>query len=839
MPLEIRFNCQLAGGVHARPASALEELTARFRSEFSLVNERNGCRANARSVLALVASDIRLDDACRLEIAGPDEQEAHAEMARFLRERFPCCDNDIPTVQPPGEEFSLPPDLRESTMTYWRATPAAAGIGLGRIVEIEPFELPETLANMRPLGAEQERRRIEEGLYALNAALAEQAARMPSDAAAGIVAAHQAIARDPEFRASLIEAVTAVGLCAARAVAESEAHFSRMLMATSSELLHQRVLDVQDVCRQLLDKIYGEAARRSEAPLTEDAICLAESLTPSQLLALDRRYLKGLVLFQPGTTSHVHILARSFGIPTLTRAVGLTGRRIAGELAVVDAEIGLLATNLDETARRYYAMEQDRLRRRQARLLRLAEGPGDTSDGQPLQIAANISSADEAACGVAAGADGVGLFRTEMLFMNRDRPPSEGEQFEEYRRALYAAAGKPVIIRTLDAGGDKPLPFLNQPVEANPFLGCRGVRLYPRHEALFRAQVRALLRASVFGPLKMLAPMVSHLDEVRWMRRIVEEESARIPETGQQGKRHVPLGVMLEVPSIAFALDHFCREVDFFSIGSNDLLQYFLAADRANPGVSGISDPLSPGFLRLLKKAVDDVHTHGKRIGLCGEMAISVRYLPLLVGLGLDEISVAVPAVAEIKAALARLSSSDCSELLTAVLRSPTAREAAECLDRFHQQSCDPIVDENLILMSSGSRTKAEAIKEIVDNFFVQGRTDRPRDVEVAIWQRESVYSTGLGYGIAIPHCKSDSLRADTMGLLRLDQPVDWGSVDGQPVKLVILLGLRESSPKETHMRIFSRLARRLMHEDFRARLIEPCDPASTLNALQEELELA
>lgn len=838
MRLEFQFTCPLPNGIHARPASALEEVARDFTADITLFNDRTGRTANAKSVLAIVGADIRLNDHCRLSVGGPDADDALAALTAFLRNEFPRCDHALPSVAMLNGDSLLPPMLRHAGATVYRGKPVVPGIGQGLLVQPGGLHIPETIPLDGDTDFAAEVRKLD---AALNGLVEDYEARLPhqeSRLEMELLKAHRSVARDPDFRARLHEALRPEGRTAAGAIADTEAHFTDMLASSDSLLLRERSLDVRDVCFQLLRQIYGKAAVPVGLRLTEDSVVVAESLTPGQFLALDRQWLRGLVLSHAGTTSHTVILARSFGVPMLIGVTDLIGVPLHGEEAVVDAECGLLATNLTESARRYYAMEQRRLAGRRARLRRFATEPAITPDGQRVEIAGNISTAAEAGAAFEAGAEGIGLFRTEMLFLDRDTPPTEEEQFEEYREALIAAGERPVILRTLDIGGDKPLAYLNLPAEDNPFLGYRAVRIYPEFETLFRTQVRALVRASAHGRLKVLIPMVTTPEEVRWAKHVIREEQDHCAAAGIAFDQAMPVGAMIEVPAAAFQLDALCRELDFFSIGSNDMLQYFAGADRGNPRLAKLYDPLQPAFLRLLKKIVDETHAGGKWVGLCGEMGGQAHCLPLLIGLGLDEVSAAPSLVTALKAEVTTWPAAICRDLLQSALACTAADEVRRLIEGCISQRAAPLIEPELVIVESESATKEEVIKEAVDQLYVLGRTTQPRAVEEALWQRESVYSTGFGQGFAIPHAKTNAVMTNSLLLLKLRSPVNWGSLDGEPVRTILLLTMRESDTANGHLNVFSKLARKIMHEEFRARLNQEQDPAVLCALLKDSLGL-
>jgi fructose-specific PTS system IIA-like component len=824
MPREHAFTCPLPYGIHARPASALEEVTRRFASALAVVNERNGQRADLKSVLAIVGADIRFNDRCRVIIEGADEEEALAAIARFLDHDLPHCDDALPAAAAAPGEVHLPPLLRIARAEVKAGTAVSQGIGRGRAVRMGGLAIPASIARTGIPDAGAELRRLGAALDAVLRHYDSRLVQLGQGIAADVLRAHRSVARDPGFRRRIEAAIREDGRTLAGAIEAADAHFSAMLSSTGSQLLRERALDVRDVCVELLRQAYGERVRADQVRLAGDSVCVADTLTPGQFLALDRTHLKGLVLAHGGTTSHTVILARSFGIPTLVGVAGADAAVPDGREVIVDADLGVLVTTLTERVRRYYDMEERRLAARRARLAHFAARKGSTADGRHVTIAANIASAAEAAASIAAGAEGIGLFRTEMLFADRDRAPSEDEQFDQYRRAVAGAGGRTVVIRTLDVGGDKPLPYLGLAKEDNPFLGCRAVRLYPEFEAIIRDQVRALVRASAFGKLELLIPMVSTVEEARWVRSVIADEQRQLALAGVPFDHVMAVGAMVEVPSAVFLLDHLCSELDFLSIGTNDLLQYFTAVDRANPMVGALYTPLAPAFVRLLQRIVNDVHARERRIAVCGEMAGDRRCLPLLVGLGIDELSMPAPAIAGIKAELARLSATACQALVSDVVGCSTAAEVGRHLDEFAAARPAPLIDPDLIVPDVDAQSKEEAIKAAVDRLFVAGRAERPRDVEEAVWQREAVYSTGFGHGFAIPHCKADAVGSNALVVLKLRTPVQWGSLDGEPVGTVILLAVRESDQATAHMKVLAALARSLMHEEFRERIAAESD---------------
>ncbi len=834
---EFEFECKLPNGLHARPASHLAEVANQFASACTITNQRTGAEADIKSVLAVIAADVRPGDACVLRVEGGDQAAALATLRRFIAEELPAYDEPLAEAVPESSAPKLPRGLESSGARYLFGLPVSRGIGQGKAVVLGRSALTADFAGAPTDGAGPEHDRIERGFAGVRARVEGLLSRNASGPEAAILKAHLAILGDVTLHREIAQRIDHGG-SAARAVVEAGEHFSGLLQRAESAYIRERAVDVQELCGELLEEIYGADFQPASIELREPSILAAETLAPHQLLALDRRWLEGIVLESAGATSHAVILARSMGIPAVVGVAGATRSLNSGSETIVDGDRGLVFPQSPAPVIRFYGRERTTARRRQAALAQFASAPAITADGERIEIGANVSSAAETVAAFANGADGVGLFRTELLFARRNTAPSEDEQFAVYAAAARAANGRPVILRTADVGGDKPLPFLKLPAERNPFLGYRGVRIYPEYREWIAGQFRAALRASAAGTVWLMAPMIASIEEAIWFKNEVACAKDELRAQGVAFDEKMPLGAMIEVPSAAFQLRRLCAELDFFSIGTNDLSQYFFAADRENPKLAGLADVRSPAFLALLHQIASQVRAHGKWIGLCGEMAGDARNLPLLLGLGLNEISVSANAIPALKRSAARLSAAACRESIERAIACDSAREVDALLDSAAPaEVVEPLLSPCLVMLRSDSRDKHEAIRELVDALYAAGRIDDPGRLEDAVWARESVYSTGLGHGFAIPHCKTDAVAGNSIGILKLDQPIEWGSLDGNPVRMVILLALRESNPNGTHMKVFSRLARKLMDEEFRGRLMQIDDPGEMISHVGRELE--
>lgn len=426
--------------------------------------------------------------------------------------------------------------------------------------------------------------------------------------------------------------------------------------------LRERVVDIQDVARRILRHLMGKGPK---AMTSSDGhhILASRTLSPSDTATLDRKKVLGFVTEAGSKTSHSAIMARSLGIPAIAGLNEIFGKLETGDDVLIDGTSGLLILNPSPETLVEYSKIEERREQVSEKLDLIRDTASTTSDGHHIILSANIELPEEMADVKESGAAGVGLFRTEFLFLNRDAPPDEAEQFENYRIVAENAAPESVIIRTLDVGGDKFSHHLGQAEEENPFLGCRAIRFCLEHPVLFKPQLRAILRASAFGNVRLMYPMISDLSELRRANTLLEECKGELRDEGIPFAETLEVGIMIEVPSAALTATHLAREVDFFSIGTNDLVQYVLAVDRVNDRISYLFDPTHPAVLHLIKTVVDAARAAGIWTGVCGEMAGDVSVTPLLLGLGVDELSASPRVVPRVKKAVQSLSLKDCQAL--------------------------------------------------------------------------------------------------------------------------------------------------------------------------------
>jgi len=825
--------------MHARPASLLQAVAQRYRSRITLNNLRTHKTANVRSVFSLVGAEIRGNDPCRLRVDGPDQDQAFQALRGFIEHELPGSD-DPPTDDSHGTgDLILPYSLKIAGPTYLTGTPAHKALAWATLHVAQTWPLPTHLDVGQVDDPCVELARFDRARQILADRIQGRIGSDKQSVEAQILAAHLGMLRDEEFIECIHHSIWQQRCSPAQAILDAAGHYGRTLRSSESALIRERVLDLEDLCRQLLVEICGSQVIPSAAVgLDRPSILAVDRLTPSAFLALDRENLKGLILGDAGTTSHTIVLARGRGLATLAGVPIASLKARHGVEAILDGALGILVLEPDEQVRTYYRMEQARLAGRQARLQESVGSRVETLDGATIEVAANISCVEEATLAFRHGADGIGLFRTEMLFMDRDGPPDEQAQVAVYREVLTAAGDRPVVFRTLDVGGDKDVPYLGLDKEDNPLLGNRGVRVYRTHESLFRTQLRAMLQAAEHGRPWIMIPMVSNLEEVLWVRSVLDQVRAELAESGRPCPPSIPLGAMVETPAAALIVDQLCGPLDFLSIGTNDLTQYLLAVDRTNGHIRHLYDPHHPSVLRAIRHIVDQAHCHGKWVGVCGEMAADPLNLPVWLGLGVEEISVTPASIGTLKDEVQGCEAQQARTLVADLVGCRTAADVKDRLLAWRQrQGLFDLVDPRTVCVGVDAPTKAHAIKALVDRLYVEGRTDDPVTVENALWQRESTYSTGLGYGFAIPHCQTQALTADSVAILKLARPVEWDALDGKPVSVVILLARREGGDKR-HLQVLARLARSLMQDSFRQFLEQADDPEQIVRFLRQELNL-
>jgi len=445
--------------------------------------------------------------------------------------------------------------------------------------------------------------------------------------------------------------------------------------------MKERAADIKDVTKRVLAHLLGVKIP-NPGLIAEEVIIIAEDLTPSDTAQLNKDFVKGFTTDIGGRTSHSAIMARSMEIPAVVGTKGASTTIQNGDLIIVDGlngEVHIQPT--PEIVKKYKEIHRN-LEMQKSEWALLKNEATITSDGKHVELAANIGSPQDIEGVLANGGEGVGLYRTEFLYMERNELPTEEEQYEAYKRVLESMDGKPVVVRTLDIGGDKQLPYLNMPLEMNPFLGFRAIRLCLEEQDLFRTQLRALLRASSYGNLKIMFPMIATLDEFRSAKALLMEEKQALVESGTAVSDEIEIGIMVEIPSTAILADQFAKEVDFFSIGTNDLIQYTMAADRMNERVSYLYQPYNPAILRLVKMVIDASHQEGKWTGMCGEMAGDEIAIPLLLGLGLDEFSMSASSILKARNQIKQLNQEELIQLAEQALKMRTAEEVVELVKK-------------------------------------------------------------------------------------------------------------------------------------------------------------
>ncbi|AKP03417.1 phosphoenolpyruvate--protein phosphotransferase [Companilactobacillus pabuli] len=475
--------------------------------------------------------------------------------------------------------------------------------------------------------------------------------------------AHKMILADPEFTGAVEQEVKDKSVNAEQALHDVSENFISIFEGmTDNPYMQERAADVRDVTKRVMAHLLG-VALPNPALIDHEVVIVAHDLTPSDTAQLNKKYVKGFVTDIGGRTAHSAIMARSLELPAVVGTDTITKDVKEGDTVIVDGLDGAAIVGPTDDDIKHYAELAKKFAEEKAEWEKLKDEPSVTADGKHFDIAANIGTPDDLQGVIDNGAEGVGLYRTEFLYMQSDKLPTEDDQFEAYKKVLEGMKGKPVVVRTMDIGGDKHLPYLPLPEEMNPFLGYRAIRISLDRQEIFRTQLRALLRASAFGNLRIMFPMIGTLQEFRDAKKVFEEEKAKLVKDGVKVSDDIQLGMMMEVPAAAVLADQFAKEVDFFSIGTNDLIQYTMAADRGNEHVSYLYQPYNPSILRLIKHVIESAHKEGKWAGMCGEAAGDNTMLPLLLSMGLDEYSMSATSVLRVRSLMKKLSTKDLATL--------------------------------------------------------------------------------------------------------------------------------------------------------------------------------
>ena len=571
----------------------------------------------------------------------------------------------------------MPEPQRKEEKTF-RGIPVSTGVCRGKILVLGRAHPSIARRQMSDTELAEEVNRLEKALVETRHQILEVQRQVSQGMGAqegSIFDAHLLVLEDRTLLDEVVRLIQAEKVNAEHAFHTIAERYAATLSAIEDEYLRERASDMRDVTARVLNNLLGLEEQAELRHLKEPCIIISHDLTPSNTAQLDKRKVLGFATDVGSKTSHTAIMARSLRIPAVVGLKDVSGQLVTGQQALLDGHNGVLVINPTDQTLYEYGQLILRQATLQQRLRDLLLEPAITLDGQRVQLNANIEQAADAEQVKANGAEGVGLFRTEYLFLNREHLPGEEQQYQDYRAAAVALKPLPVVIRTLDLGGDKFLAHMQMPTELNPFLGWRAIRISLQERDIFRAQLRAILRASAEGNIRMMYPMISGLDELKQANALLEEYKAELREEHIPFDENLPVGAMIETPSAAIVADSLAKHVRFFSIGTNDLIQYSLAVDRMNEKIAHLYEPTHPAIVRLIKITVEAAHNHKVRVTVCGEMAGDPVLAPLLLGLGVDELSAAPSLVPSLKFLIRRLNLGEARKLAAFALECESAGE--------------------------------------------------------------------------------------------------------------------------------------------------------------------
>lgn len=631
-------------GLHARPAARFVSVANQFKSEITVSTGNKA--VTAKSINQVITLGVKQGDTITLTAAGPDAAEALQAFQALANDNF----GDVDEATPQKPSNPVQPAAGSDLM----GVPASPGIAIGPVVQFKPVLPPVTIHTVDDPAAEWKR---------LQAALAEaieeikqveaDAVKQIGAAEAAIFDAHRLVLQDPLLQDTVKDKIYTEKINAEAAWQQAIDATADTYRALESDYMRNRAVDVLDAGHRVLSQLTH--AELPSLVFVQPSILVATDLAPSQTAQLDPAHILGICTAQGGPTAHSAILARALGIPAVV-GIGPGIEALAdGQTIALNGQTGQIWTTLSPEKLALLQAEQQEWQTAQMQTKSVGRQPAVTQDGKQFEVVANIGGPHDAVVSLDYGAEGVGLFRTEFLFMDRQSAPTEEEQTAVYRQVAETMGQYPVIIRTLDVGGDKPLPYLEMGREENPFLGWRGIRFCLDTPEIFKPQLRAILRAGAGHNFKIMFPMIGSLVELKAAKTILQEARAELAAEGLPYAASMEVGVMIEVPSAVVIADQLATEVDFFSIGTNDLTQYTMAADRGNRKVAELISALQPAVLRLIKQTVEQAHAHGVWVGVCGELAGNWQATPVLVGLGVDELSMSAPGIPAVKQAVRNL----------------------------------------------------------------------------------------------------------------------------------------------------------------------------------------
>jgi phosphoenolpyruvate-protein phosphotransferase/dihydroxyacetone kinase phosphotransfer subunit len=671
-------------GLHARPAARFVQTAASFKAEVRVANLTNGKGpVSARSLNAIATLGAVEEHQIRISASGPESEAALAALKALVDENF----GEPTSLQaPPAIQSILPAESAPAAEGSLQAIPVSEGIAIGPLYRYQP-QIP-SISRAPAQNPDEERNRLERAIESTRQAIRQRRQQVRAsigESEAAIFDAHLLILDDPDLLEQAQKNIYEGHQNAAAAWSNAAARIADSYRSLEDAYLKQRAADVEDVANQVLFALMGKSAAAPTA-FSEPVILYAADLTPTETSQLDMDAVLGILTSGGGPTSHSAILARALGIPALSGVSPSLELLAPGTLIALDGFNGAIWIEPDEQVQTALKARREEWIASRKKLLDASHAAAVTRDGRRVEVCANVGNIQDARAASRNNAEGVGLLRTEFLFLTRTTPPNEAEQLAALRQIGEVLSGRPITVRTLDVGGDKEVPYIQLPPESNPFLGVRAIRMSLRNPELFNVQLRAILRSAADFHFRIMFPMIANVDEIRQARELLEKAHQQLAGEKLPHAWPIETGIMVEIPSAALLSRALAREVDFFSIGTNDLTQYTLAAERGNPALAGFADGLHPAVLKLIGQVADAAHAEGKWVGVCGELAGDLTAVPILIGLGVDELSLNPGSIPKVKAMVRAVETSAAQELARRALNAESASEARSLAKSFTEK---------------------------------------------------------------------------------------------------------------------------------------------------------